>query len=366
MYNALPSAGSDLASRNLLDEQISLFAIGTVLVRSWRRIVRWALIGGAIALAAVITKPKLFPASLAFVPQGGDAARSGLASLAGQFGISAPTGNPVQQPDFFLALLQSREILAPVVLDTFVVQEDGQSGVAFYDLFRIDGSSPANRLENGLKKLRSRVHPSVVKSAGIVRVVVRTEWPSVSLQISQSLLEGVNAYNLRTRQSQAAAERKFVEGRLNDAKDSLRAAEDRLQEFLAGNRAGINGFINSPHLNSAYQRYEREVGARMTIVTSLTQEYEETRIREVRDTPTITVFESPSVATTPDPRRRVITVLVGMLVGAGIGAVLALVFAAVSRRRSLRDPEADEFFGVLSDSKNALLRRLPVPRQGQT
>lgn len=346
-----------MTSRGFLDQQISLFAIGAVIVRSWRQLALWAFAGAVIAFASVFTKPKLFAGSFAFVPQGGDASRSSLASLAGQFGISTPIANPAQQPDFYLALLHSRELLEPVIRDTVIVHEESDRRVALLDLLKVRGTSPENRVENGIRKLRSRIQPAVVKSAGIVRVAVRTEWPSVSLSISRSLLDAVNQYNLRMRQGHAGAERRFVEGRLNDAKDTLREAEDRVSRFLVSNRGGV---ANSPMLSSQWQRLEREVNAKTAIVTALTQELEETRIREVRDTPTITVFESPGVATTPDPRRRMVTALVGGILGGFFGIVIALGRAALSKRRSLNDPDADEFFGALSDTKNALLRRLPA------
>ena len=351
------STGSDLESRNPQDEEISLFAVGTALIRSWRRLVGWTLAGGLLALALVIGKPNLYSATLTFLPQGGDPGRSGLAALAGQFGIPTPTSSPAQQPEFYLVLLQSRVILAPIVVDTFAVPELGQRRLAFVDLLDIQGSSPENRLEKGVKALQKTITTAVVKNASIVRVTVRTRWPSVSLHASQLLLEAINSYNLRMSQSQASAERKFVEGRLEIAKDSLRFAEDRLQDFLSANRSGVS---SSPQLNSASQRLERDVGAKTAIMTGLAQEYENVRIREVRDTPTITVVESPSVSTTPEPRGRTLSVLLGLILGAGFGTALALVSATIARRRSLRDPAADEFFGVLGASKDSLLRRLAL------
>ena len=344
-----------------MNEQTSLFTIATVLVRNSWRILGWAIVGGLVALAMVITKPKLYPASFAFVPEGSD--QGGLASLAGQFGISAPFGNQAKQPEFYLALMQSREILAPIVLDTFVVRETGGRPVQFLDLFEIRGSPPSKRLENGLQKLRARTNPSVVRTAGIVRVVVRTEWPSVSLAISQSLLSAVNAYNLRTRQSQASAERKFVEGRLAEAGSALAIVENQLEDFLARNRSGIN---SSPALHSEWQRIERDVAAKTTILTNLRQEYEDARIREVRDTPTITVFESPAVSPTPEPRGRLGAVLLGLLLGGALGTIVSLTSAILSRRRSLADPDADEFFGALTKWKSSALSRLAIARRRQS
>jgi hypothetical protein len=281
-----------------------------------------------------------------------------LSALAGTFGIATPTVSPSSQPDFYLALLSSREILTPILVDTFTIAEENGRRVTLLDLLRIAGTSPANRVEHGVPVVASLIQPSIVKNTGIIRVTVRTKWPSVSLKISRALLSAVNDYNVRSRQEQAMIERKFVEGRLADAEDSLRGAEDRLATFLSANRAGVTG---APLLNSAWQRYEREVSSRKAIVTTLMQQLEDVRLREVRDTPVITVFESPIVATTPEPRRRVITVIAGVAAGAAIGMIMTLLSAIVTHRKSLRDPDADEFFGTVA----ALRRRVPLPRNAE-
>lgn len=72
-------------------DAVSLFAVGTTLLQNRWRIVRWMFIGAAMAALSVISKPALYLALASFIPKGSDAAsRSGLASLAGQFGVSLP------------------------------------------------------------------------------------------------------------------------------------------------------------------------------------------------------------------------------------------------------------------------------------
>src|SRR5689334_9416812 len=190
--------------------EISLFALGTALLRRRWRIVRWALLGAVLAGLLAFFKPALYLASASFVPQGNDPGRSGLASLAGQFGVSLPTSTQSLSPDFYAKLLKSRVLLAPIARDTFVVQESGGRRIPFLDLFKIAGGTAAQREERGITLLKAIVGVSVVKSTGVVELSAATRWPSVSLAIVTSLIDGVNDYNQRTRQSQAAAERKFV------------------------------------------------------------------------------------------------------------------------------------------------------------
>src|SRR3954467_15475698 len=94
-------------------DEISLFGLGTLIVRHRWRIARWMLFGGLVAGLLVFSEPALYVASTSFVPLGqSESNRSGLASIAGQFGVALPvTGNPTLSPDFYVSLLQSRELL---------------------------------------------------------------------------------------------------------------------------------------------------------------------------------------------------------------------------------------------------------------
>ncbi|MDQ6769953.1 MAG: hypothetical protein M3Z54_08200 [Gemmatimonadota bacterium] len=334
-------------------DDLSLFAVGTILLRNRWQIARWTLVGGVLAALSAFTKPALYVASASFTPSGTEQSRSALAGLAGQLGVALSSGNQSQSPDFYSSLLTSRVLLTPIARDTVVVQERGGRRIAFLDLFKIDGNPEQRRVEKGVKELQAIVKPSIVRTTGVVEVSVATEWRSVSLAIANELLTGVNDFNQRTRQGQAAEERKFVEGRQALAASDLRAAEDRLQEFLKTNRQ----FANSPDLTFERDRLERDVTLKQQVYTSLTQSYEEVRIREVRDTPVITVVETPSVPTLPEPRGRLARVLLGLIVGALFGAFLAFVSGAIARRRREGDSEADEFVNTLGEVKGKMLGR---------
>lgn len=338
------------------DSEISFIALGTTLLRQWRRLVAWVIIGTLVAVIPALFRSRVYTASASFMPQGGDVSRSGLANLAGQFGVALPTGeNPSQSPDFYSRLLKSRELLGSIARDTFVVSEKGGKRIAFLDLFKIKGDSLKPREEKAVKKLGQIVSTSVVKSTGVLELSVGTEWPSVSLAITSALLDAVNEFNQRTRKSQAAAERKFVEGRLDAASTELRAAEDRLVGFMTTNKQ----FSSSPLLTFERERLQREVATRQQLVSTLTQSYEEVRIREVRDTPVITVIETPSVASVPEPRGLLKSVLVGILLGGVFGALQIFLASSFARRRESGDREAAELVGTLSQIKTELL----TPRQ---
>lgn len=335
------------------DEELSVFAVGTVLVRHGTGILRWAFSGAIIALALVWTRPALYRASASFIPQSADAGRSGLASLAGQFGVSVPSGSPTLTPDFYLRLIKSRGVLERIVRDTLVVPEMGGKRVAVESLLNIKAGSPKSRMEDGVDELSHRISASASKSTSIVEFNVGMEWPSVSLAIANELLDGVNEFNQRTRRDQASAERKFIEGRLEVATKELRAAEDRLQQFLQGNRQ-----VRSPDLQLTQDRMQRDVTLRQQVFSSLTQSYDEVRTREVRDTPVITMVDDPMVPAKPDPRGRGTITLLGFLIGAAVGVALSFMREHVAKQRKAGDSDADEFVSTVAQIKRDVLGRL--------
>lgn len=333
------------------DGDISMFVLGSTLLRHRWRIARWVLIGGAVATVSIINKSPLYRASASFAPQGNDPARSGLASLAGQFGVAVPGGGQGLSADYYAKLLKSRALLRRIAADTFAVEEMGGKRVAFLDLFEIKSPTSIEREDQGVLILNQIVGTSVSKTTGIIEFSAATKWRSVSLSIVNGLITGVNDFNQRTRQAQAAAERRFVEGRLEVASKDLREAEGRLDQFYKSNRQ----FSLSPDLVTQKDRLQRDVEQRQQVFNTLSQSYEETRLREVRDTPVITVIESPSVPALPEPRGRTKVGLLGIMVGGFIGVFLVLMSDMMARRRAAGDTEATEFVTLLHALKRDLL-----------
>ena len=332
--------------------EISLAAVASVLRQHKWSIMRSTILGGLLLGGLAFLKPALYAASASFVPQGSEGARTGLAGIAGQLGVNLGGSNQSLSPEFYRRLLQSRVLLDPIAQDTFVVAELGRKRVAVLDLFKVPSGSRQRRNELGVTRLQNIIGVSVEKSTGVVQVTATTKWPSVSLAIVTALLEGVNTYNEQMRQSQAAAERKFVEGRLNLARAELRAAEDRLTDFQKTNRS----FGGSSELGLAKERLQREVSLRQEVFTSLTQAYEDARVREVRDTPVITIFEPPAVPTLPQARHRAQSVVFGLVLGFILGTLFT--FASVIARRARRD-------GVESESAANTPRSAGTSRAGE-
>lgn len=299
---------------------LSVLQLGAILLRNRWIIIGLMLIMGGLAASLTWRRPLRYEASASFIPQSNTSSGGGLSSLAGQIGLAIPAENLTESPDFYVELLTSRVILRPIVLDTLVVPERGAQPTPLLVLLRIRPERDEVRLEEGLEVLGSMVKPSRDSNTGIVRVSVTTQWPSVSAYLVNALIEGITDFNQQTRQGQAAVERQFIEERLSLASAELRSSEDRLASFMSNNRL-IEG---SPQLLFERERLQRDIALDQQVFTTLTQAYEEARIREVRATPLITIIEEPTLPALPEPRGRTRNTVVGLMVGALLGVVIAL------------------------------------------
>ena len=335
------------------DDEISLLALASVLLR-WRRLIAaLAVVGAALGLLIALSTTRTYTSGATFIPQGSDASTSGFAAAASQFGLRLPSNSGAWGPPVYVELLTSRARLEPIARDNVVVVEQGGKRVALADLLNVKERSEGLRLDRAVRALRMLVHPREAKALGAVELAVTTKWPSVSLALAQRLVKGVNQFNLETRKSQATAERQFAETQAGEAEGLLRSAEDRLQSFLQANRA----IAGSPELSFQRDRLQRDVALRQQIYTTLLQNREEAKIREVRDTPVITVLEDPRLPVVADPRGSIRKSLLGALLGTTIGVLFAFVIQALYGARHAPTEEAQEFFSLVEQATPRFLKR---------
>ncbi len=145
------------------------------------------------------------------------------------------------------------------------------------------------------------------------------------MQIAEQLLRQVERFNLQTRQSRGAAERAFIEERVAAVQGELAEVEAALLAHIQSNRQ----ITNSPELQFQRNQLQDEVASRRQVYTSLVQAYEEARISEVRDTPVLTVLQTPFAPPAPDDRGLLIRLVLGVVLGSLIGVLLALVAEAL-------------------------------------
>ncbi|HEX5577950.1 MAG TPA: hypothetical protein VFX40_06200 [Gemmatimonadaceae bacterium] len=328
---------------------ISVVSVVNVLLRYRYLIAFLALgIGGYMGLRS-FTSGRSYTSTAVFMPKGARG-QSQLGGLAAQFGINL--GGDAQGSQLYTDMLKTKALLWPVAQQTYTVTRD--SGTVSGDLiriFNIKDPRPAARRQKVITRLQMAVKPTLNNKTGVINVNVTTGNPELSLQIARNVLDQVNAYNLRTRQEQAAAERGFVERQLAEKRAELRAAESVLASFLERNKM----FRASPQLTLEYERLDREVNMRQNIYSSLSAAFEQARIEELRDLPVITVIEAPELPLEPNARGGVRKTLLGLIIGLVLGCILAFVLDRMARNRALQTDDFIEFAALRREAMTDLI-----------
>lgn len=284
--------------------------------RRWRTITIVALATMLPALAYALLKERTYTATASF--SGGAGPRIG--GLAAQLGIAIPSEVGAESPQFYVDLLTSRSILDSIVTTPIMLPTvRGRMRTTLVEFYDPPGSTLAERRARAIRKLRERLSATVGRQTGVVNVSVTTPNAYLSQEVLVRILDAINTFNLQTRQSRAVAERDFIERRLAEARGQLLAAEARLQSFLQENRA----FRDAPRLTFENDRLSREVSSRQQVVNELETSYERARLDAIRDTPVITVLDTPQVPPLPDSRGVVTVVIFALLFGIVLGAVVA-------------------------------------------
>jgi uncharacterized protein involved in exopolysaccharide biosynthesis len=336
-----------------VEEELSFLRVANVLLRQRRMVVAWGLLLMALVAGLTLYFPRTYTARSTFMPQTRKQSSS-LSGIAAQFGLAMPTTEASQSPAFYADLVQSRGLLGSVVDTPFEYETEDGTKVkgTLTDFYKSKGESRALRRDAAIRRLGDDVDASTVQKTGVVDLSVTVTQPALAVQINQRLLELLNEFNLKSRQSQAGEERRFTERRLGEVRQDLRAAEDRLQQFLQRNR----DIRNSPELTFQADRLQREVTMQQDVYTTLAQAYEQAKIEEVRDTPVITVVQQAEFPVRPDRRGLVIKSILGLMAGLLIGAALAFWRSYTTNTASLATTEAAEFAVLRRQAAGDLLR----------
>jgi uncharacterized protein involved in exopolysaccharide biosynthesis len=269
------------------------------------------LLGAVIGVVLALLIPPRYPASASFVTESDNMRlpiNAGLAGLASQLGVAGSKGD---SPQFYADMLRNRTILLPLLERRYPPSVTGRSDSAsLATLLGIkEATTPLGR-DAALRVLDRRMTVNVNPRTNVVNFVVEARTPQLAVALTNDVLSALNAFNLRLRQSRAAAQRRFIEDRVEQAAQELRAAEDELRRFLTSNRL----YAGSPSLQFEEARLRRSVDLRQTLYTGLRQQLDQATVDEARNTPSLTVVTEPVLITKKSfpPRRLIVALALGL------------------------------------------------------
>lgn len=283
---------------------------GQQLARRWRLVT--TLTVGCVLLAQGIAfvLPKGYTSSASFTPEDTKPNQlpGALAGVAGQLGLLQGGGN--QSPEFYVRLLNSRDVRERILLEPI----EGQTLVQRYGT----GGRP-DSLDKANRKLGKDYSVSVDRTANIVRLDVELGSPSVARAVCESFLAEVSRFNSSLRRTLAGERRRFAERQLSDASVELADAENALRDFLSRNRGGA-----SPTLQFERARLDRRLTLAQDLYLNLSHQVQTSRLDEVNDTPLISVVETPNLPTRKSRPNRILIGIMALALGlaGSIGYIL--------------------------------------------
>ena len=243
----------------------------------------------------------------------------GLAALAGGGG----TGN--SSPGFYADLLVSNSLLHAIVTARYEAPADGPyEGRAFsgtlVDYYDPKGLTAIDREISVMKQFAAQnLVVAADRTTGIIRIEVRTKNRILSGLLARRMLDLVNEFNLKRRQTQQGAERDFDAKRAAAALDSLRAAEGALAAFRTTNI----DFSHSPSLTNHEAELQRHITLAQQVYTTIAQRFEIASVEAVRNTPVVTVLDAPEGMVEARPRYTVAFTVGAFLVGLLLASAIA-------------------------------------------
>ncbi|MEO7457407.1 MAG: hypothetical protein ABIY52_14175 [Gemmatimonadaceae bacterium] len=315
------------------DGGASLGAYVATIRRHMRIVVALPLALAAIALTTRLLSPREYAARSAFIatePSSSSGSLGSLSSIASQLGIPAlsaiASGSATLGAQFYGDLLSSTALTHALVTTRFDASAPAEYGGKPFSgtlIEYFDGSAKTqmDRELDAMRRASKRmISVSVDRPTGVVRFTVTTKNRQLSALVARRVLDLVNDFNLRRRQTQAGAEREFAARRAATALDSLHRAEASLAEFRTTNI----DFSRSPRLATRETELQRRVTLAQQIYTTVSQRYEVANLEAVRNTPVITVLDAPEGLVESMPRHTAAITLAAFAAGLVIAIAYAL------------------------------------------
>ncbi len=323
-----------------------------------RFIVIFTLTASVLVAGISLLLPKMYEARCSLLPPSEEESGLGIVSLLkgiGVPGVKVPT--QAAPADVFVAILSSRHIAEEIVRK--------------FDLMK---RYKQKMMVDAIKELRSHTHFNLTE-AGLVEVVVEDSDPKMAADMANAFVELLDRFNRDSRMTRGRRTRIFVERRLQDTRDSLAKAEERLAKYQAANKAValspeassaietaarlyaeraalnvrlgvIRGYTTEgsdeeiqtmqrlkqidrqlqalPETGLELARLFRDVKTQEQLWILLTGQYEEARITEARDIPTVEVLDEAVPPQRRSSPKRGLMVIVTFILALAVSVAYAL------------------------------------------
>jgi tyrosine-protein kinase Etk/Wzc len=342
-----------------MEQSFELHQLWARVTRNRGTIAAFAAAGTVVGVVLALVLPAWYQAGAPLLPPSESESGFGLVSLLRGIsvpGITIPT--EATPADVFLAVLRSRR------LNTEIIKQ-----------FDLQTRYKRKKTEDALREL-ARHSKFKLTEAGTIEINVEDRDPKRAADMANAYVDLLDRFNRDVRMTKGRRTRLFVEGRLQDTKTQLAAAEQKLAEYEARHKTAglspeasssvesaarlyaqrtnlevrlgvVRGYTRAstdeetqiqeqldeldrqlaalPQTGLEQARLLRDVKTYEQVYVLLNAQYEEARIDEARDVTTVEILD-PAIP--PERRshpRRSLLVGVGLLLGLGVGLTAVVV-----------------------------------------
>lgn len=324
-------------------------------LQAWRLILALGAAGAATAVVVVLLMTPVYTTSVTLLPEATmTQPTSSLAELASRF-TGTPIGDAAQRPQLFALILQSRTLLERVIKTPFIVPGTSDSA-SLLEIYGVKTKNTDAREHAAVAMLKRRIGTSVDNRTGLVTLSVSASNPQLARDVANRFTELLADFNVRSRQTQARSRRQFSEGRVENARVRLAAAENALRQFYDRNRT----WQTAPTLQFEEARLRRDATLQQELYYAMQRELESARIAEVNDTPTFTIVDSAVAPIRPDRPKRRVAVISGGLLGILVGIGLAWAAAYFRDVRKSRPEDFDRLGATWESVRSSFRKKVPM------
>jgi uncharacterized protein involved in exopolysaccharide biosynthesis len=213
---------------------------------------------------------------------------SGLASLAGLSGVDA-------SPTMVYQNLVTSEAVISLVVNSEYQTEKFAKPVNLLDYFEIKPDQSLHKdlqqrkmflqLYEGFSK--TRIVADLDRMTKILNITVEMPESRLCADVANKITESLNNYITTQRRSFATEQRRYLQNRVTNVKDTLTYFEEKLKDFRSQNRM----VLQSPDLLLEQARLIRNVEIHQLVYGELVKQLEVVKLQEVKDTPVLNIKE---------------------------------------------------------------------------
>ncbi len=212
---------------------------------------------------------------------------SGISDLVGTTGLNVGDA-PVAR--LYPMIIKSARILKEVIRKKYKVTSL-QDSVSLIQFWNIEKGTEEEKFERALKQLQTAMEIEFDARLGTLRLRIEMEEPKLAADVANSITDELDLYTRKKRRTSVTAQREFIEQRLAEVSQTLRSAEDSIKSFREKNRR----IIDSPQLLIEQGRLERALQINSTVFIELKKQIEIAKIEEIKNIPIINILDAARV-----------------------------------------------------------------------